>query len=276
MNNIPSGNVKNITSLSNPIIKNFKALFLKKNREKQNLFVAEGLKIIIEALENNWEITNLLFTPNKNLSPLLDEVILKIKNQGALIISTTPQILSSISRRDNPQTVIGIIKRKIQNLTELNTNNNFNLLALDRIKDPGNLGTIIRTADAVGLKNICLLGDCTDPFAIETVRASMGSIFAVNIFKSELDNFITWQKNFNGQTIGTYLKGALDFRKVNYYDKNNLLIMGNEQQGICDKLLNICDKLIKIPQQGRADSLNLSVATALALYEIYRKQLTLD
>lgn len=272
----PYGNVKNITSLANPIIKNFKSLFLKKNREKQDLFVVEGLKIIIDALENNWHVNSLIFSSQGELPPKLEEIILRVKKAGGQIISTTPQIIAAISRRDNPQTVIGIFKRKLNTIDKLPTNGTTNYLALDRVKDPGNLGTIIRTCDAVGINDLCLIGDTTDPFSIETVRATMGSIFNINLYKASLEEFLTWHKKYNGRTIGTYLKGSVDFRSIDYSKQPNLLLMGNEQQGLCEQLIDICTDLIIIPQVGRADSLNLAVATALTLYEIRRSDLKLD
>lgn len=149
-------------------------------------------------------------------------------------------------------------------------------VALDRVRDPGNLGTIIRTADAAGAKGIILIGDTTDPFSLETVRATMGSLFAVPLARATEAEFLSWRKGFSGLIVGTHLKGAVDYRTIPYKGKPVILLMGNEQQGLPDTLASTCDKLARIPQEGRADSLNLAIATGVMLFEIRREALTLD
>jgi RNA methyltransferase, TrmH family len=146
-------------------------------------------------------------------------------------------------------------------------------VALDRVRDPGNLGTIIRTADAVGAKGVILVGDCTDPFSMETVRATMGSVFAMPLYRADEAGFFAFRKRFSGLVAGTHLKGSVDHRTVDYKGKPVLLLMGNEQAGLTDRIAAACDVLIRIPQEGRADSLNLAVATAVALYEVRRHAL---
>ena len=132
---------------------------------------------------------------------------------------------------------------------------------------------MIRTADAVGAAGVILVGETTDPFSIEAVRATMGSIFAVPLAKTAVDAFLAWRRDFSGLVIGTHLKGAVDYRKGGYGEGPVLLLMGNEQQGLPDSLAAACDRLVRIPQAGRADSLNLAVATGVMLYEIRRAAL---
>ena len=179
-------------------------------------------------------------------------------------------------RRDNPQAVIGIFDQRYAPLGAIKAGADDVILALDRVRDPGNLGTIIRTADAVGVRHIILVGDTTDPFALETVRATMGSVFALPLHRASEAEFITWRKSFQGLVTGTHLKGSVDYRTVDYAGKPVLLLMGNEQAGLTDALASACDRLIRIPQAGRADSLNLAVATGVALYEIRRHALSLE
>jgi TrmH family RNA methyltransferase len=148
-------------------------------------------------------------------------------------------------------------------------------VALDRVRDPGNLGTVMRTVDAVGAKGVMLVGETTDPFALETVRATMGSIFAVPVARATQEAFLAWRKEFGGIVAGTHLKGAVDYRSVEYGNEPVVLLMGNEQQGLPDVLAETCDVLVRIPQAGRADSLNLAVATGVMLFEIRRPALRL-
>lgn len=272
-----TGQVKEITSLANPIIKDLRALSMKKIRDREQVFLAEGLKLIIDALDLGWVIRTLVFSKNGLGNALIEKTAARTVAAGGLVIKTSDKVMEAITRRDNPQTVIGIFEQKISPFSALKTEKNKIYLGLDRVRDPGNLGTIIRTADAVGVSGIFLIGDTTDPFSLETVRATMGSIFAVPLYRGNERAFLDWRKGFQGLVVGTHLKGAVDYRTINYLEKDTtMLLMGNEQQGLTDTLADCCDRLARIPQAGRADSLNLAVATAVMLYEMRREILTLD
>ncbi|MBU2328869.1 MAG: RNA methyltransferase, partial [Alphaproteobacteria bacterium] len=149
-------------------------------------------------------------------------------------------------------------------------------IALDRVRDPGNLGTIIRTADAAGASGVILVGDCTDPFSMETVRATMGSMFALPLVKTTPADFLKWKKSVDARLVATHLAGAVDYRTIDYRSKPVILMMGNEQSGLPDDLAKAADKLARIPQVGMADSLNLAVATGVMLFEVRRHLLSLD
>jgi TrmH family RNA methyltransferase len=149
-------------------------------------------------------------------------------------------------------------------------------VALDRVRDPGNLGTIIRTADAAGASGVILIGETTDPFALETVRATMGSIFALPVVRTSAADFLKWQRHAGSTVVATHLKGAIDYRKPDFSSKPVVLLMGNEQAGLPDDLAEAADVRVRIPQQGRADSLNLAVATGIMLFEARRHLLKLD
>lgn len=271
-----TGQVKEITSLANPIIKDMKALNLKKNRDREGVFMAEGLKLVIDALDLGWTIRTLLFSKAGLGNPLVEKTAARAKAHGGLIIEASQKVMESVTRRDNPQMVVGVFEQNWLPIESLQAKMNNVYVALDRIRDPGNLGTIIRTADAVGAKGLILVGDTTDPFSLETVRATMGSIFALPLYRLSADAFLQWRKSFKGKIIGTHLKGSVDYRTLDYSEGPIVLFMGNEQQGLPDNLANSCDALARIPQAGRADSLNLAVATGVMLYEIRRNNLILD
>ena len=148
-------------------------------------------------------------------------------------------------------------------------------MALDRVRDPGNLGTIIRTSDAAGASGVILIGDTVDPFSMETVRATMGSIFAVPLIRASEADFINWSKTSSALVVGSHLKGSVDYRTITYDSQPVVLLMGNEQQGLPDTLAKACGKLARIPQTGRADSLNLAIATGVMLFEARRHLLDL-
>ena len=270
------GQVKEVTSLTNPIVKDLRSLALKKFRDQQGVFLAEGLKLVIDALEQDWRIKTLVFAKSGKGNKMVEQVAARTFAKGGLVLEVTEKVIAAITRRDNPQVVVGVFEQQYQHLASLRPKHNDVYIALDRVRDPGNLGTIIRTADAVGAKGVILIGDTTDPYSLETVRATMGSVFSVPLYKTTENDFLNWRKGFSGLIVGTHLKGAVDYRTIPYANKPVVLMMGNEQQGLPDNLANACDKLARIPQAGRADSLNLAIATGVMLYEIRREALTLD
>ena len=272
----PPGRVKEITSLSNPLVKDLKGLALKKFRDQQNAFIAEGLKLVIDALDLGWTIRTLVFAKSALGNPAVEKVAARSVALGGDVLEVSEKILAAITRRDNPQTVVGVFEQRLASLKAIAPHPGEVWVALDRVRDPGNLGTVIRTADAVGAKGVILVGETTDPFALETVRATMGSIFAVPVARATQEAFLAWRAGFSGLVVGTHLKGAVDYRTIGYKGKPVLLLMGNEQQGLPDGLSQACDVLARIPQAGRADSLNLAVATAVMLFEIRRGDLRLE
>ncbi|MBZ9853855.1 RNA methyltransferase [Mesorhizobium sp. CA13] len=272
----PVGQVKEVTSLANPLVKDIKALALKKFRDQQNAFMAEGLKLVIDALDLGWQIRTLVFAKAGRGNAAVEKVAARTVASGGTVLEVSEKVLVAITRRDNPQMVIGVFSQKLLALKDIRADNGDVWVALDRVRDPGNLGTVIRTVDAVGAKGVILVGDTTDPFSVETVRATMGSIFAVPVAKATTEAFLAWRGGFSGLVAGTHLKGAVDYRSVDFSRGPVLLMMGNEQQGLPESLAASCDRLLRIPQAGRADSLNLAVATGVMLFEIRRGALKLD
>ena len=181
------------------------------------------------------------------------------------MIEVTFDILAKISRRDNPQAVVGVFDQVFTPLEKLRPADAACWVALHRVRDPGNLGTIIRTADAAGCGGVILVGECCDPFSVEAVRATMGSIFAVPIVQSSEAQFAAWRKSWPGSVVGTLLTATVTHSAATYA-KPTLILMGNEQQGLTPELAALCDVNVKIPMRGRADSLNLSVATGIMIY----------
>jgi len=267
------GRVKEVTSLANPLVKDIKALALKKFRDQQHAFMAEGLKLVIDALDSGWTIRTLIFSKVGKGNAAVEKAAARTVAAGGTVLEASEKVLAAITRRDNPQMVVGVFEQKFAQLASIRPKPGEVWIALDRVRDPGNLGTVIRTADAVGAAGVILVGETTDPFSVEAVRATMGSVFSVPLAKANAETFVAWRRGFPGLVVGTHLKGAVDYRRVDYDTGPVLLLMGNEQQGLPDQLAEACDRLVRIPQAGRADSLNLAVATGVMLYEIRRKAL---
>ncbi len=270
------GQVKEVTSLANPIVKDIKALTVKKSREESGAFLAEGLKLVIDALDLGWTIRTLVYAKAAKGKPLVEQVAAKTVAAGGLVLEVSEKIIGSIPRRDNPQMVVGVFEQRWRPLRDVRPKPGETWVALDRVRDPGNLGTIIRTADAAGASGVILVGDTTDPFSLETVRATMGSVFAVPVVKATPEEFLAWKKTASVAVVATHLAGAVDYRTIDYKRKPVVILMGNEQSGLPDILAKEADALARIPQAGRADSLNLAVATAVMLFEARRHILTLS
>jgi TrmH family RNA methyltransferase len=270
------GQVKEITSLANPIIKDIKALSLKKARDETKTFMAEGLKLVIDALELGWTIRTLIYSKAAKGKPMVEKVAARTIASGGLVLEVSEKVMSAITRRDNPQMVAGVFEQRWMALKDVRPSASETWVALDRVRDPGNLGTIIRTADAAGASGVILVGDCTDPFSLETVRATMGSLFAVPLVKTTPADFLRWKKDSGARLVATHLAGAVDYRTIDYRSRPVVLMMGNEQSGLPDDLAGAADALARIPQVGRADSLNLAVATGVMLFEVRRHLLSLD
>jgi len=256
---------RQITSLTNPLVKTVRGLHLRKEREETGLFLAEGMKIAVEALECGRTPKILLYGPEAAAHPLLRRLAAATRDASGDVIEVTRDILEKVSRRDNPQTVVAVFDQVFTPLSDLKPETAPVWVALQAVRDPGNLGTIIRTADSAGCGGVILVGECCDPFSVEAVRATMGSIFAVPLFRATVEEFLAWRADWTGAVIGTLLTATTDYRAADYR-RPSLILMGNEQAGLPPDLAEACDVAVKIPMRGRADSLNLAVATGIMIY----------
>lgn len=247
-----------------------RALNDRKTRLQEGVVFVEGIRQVLDAYEGGHTIEAILVDPTRLRSELAWQFIDRAAGEGIEVAQLSPAEFERISSRENPVGMAATVHWKPLDLRYAELAAEGVYLATDDVRDPGNLGTIIRTADAVGAKGVILVGDCTDPFAIEAVRATMGSLFAVPLTETDEEEFLAWRKGFKGLVVGTHLKGSVDYRTVDYSKGPVLLMMGNEQKGLPDSLAEACDKLVRIPQAGKADSLNLAVATGVMLYEIRR------
>jgi TrmH family RNA methyltransferase len=236
---------------------------MRKHRQETGLFLVEGLKSVAEAVDLGQAPQILMYGQDAEAHPLLR----RAASVARETLEVGPAILAKISRRDNPQTVLGVFEQVFAKLDGLDPGASRCWVALEAVRDPGNLGTIIRTADAGGCGAVILVGDCCDPYSVECVRATMGSIFAVPIVRASAEAFMQWRRSWPGSVVGTLLRSKTDFRAVSYTDPT-LILLGNEQAGLTPDLAAVCDVTVKIPMRGRADSLNLSVATGVMIYAV--------
>lgn len=249
-----------------------RALHERKYRRQTGLFLAEGMRHCTEAVQMGFLPSRLVYAAGRETDKGMQALIAATLEASGRVLPVTPNLLGRISGKDNPQTVIAAFPSRYGQLSELHKEADASAIwiALDRVRDPGNLGTIMRTADAVSAKGIILIDECTDPYSVEAVRASMGAVFNVQIIQTSSPDFIDWTKGWSGQIVGTALPASKDYRTANWAAPL-ILLMGNEQAGLTEDLCKCCSQLIRLPMNGRSDSLNLAVATGICLYEAIRE-----
>ncbi len=258
---------RSITSFSNETVKRLRGLRDKKERRAQGLFLAEGLRIIAEARDSGVLPEIIAFSSAPGLHPLAAEIVAATESAGGDAIETTPDILAKMSGKDNPQMLLGAYRQPPTQLAGLDRSSAALWFVAERLRDPGNIGTILRTGDAVGAGGLILVDDCADPFSVEAVRASMGAIFTQRIVQARWDEFLPWLRNGPGQLVGTSLKTETDYLSARY-EQPCFVLIGNEQAGLPAAYEAECDLLVKIPMAGRADSLNAAVAAAVMAFQV--------
>lgn len=258
---------REITGFSNPLVKQVRSLREKKHRKRKGLFLAEGLRIMTEAREAGYLPEMLFRCADRDAHSL--EIVLEgeVLKAGGDVIETSAEILSKLSGKDNAQTVIGVYKEHPTALSQLDRDSAPIWLVAQAMRDPGNLGTMLRTGDAVGAGGLILIDDCTDPFSVEAVRASMGAIFTQKVIQCRWEEFVGWLRGGPGQLVGTSLQTDLDYQQPSYQSPC-FILTGNEAQGMPADYAAECDVLVKMPMRGKADSLNAAVATAVMAYEV--------
>jgi TrmH family RNA methyltransferase len=262
---------REITAFSNPLIKYVRDLRDKRHRRAAKQFLAEGLRILTEARETGRLPRTLFYAAASANHPLVHALSMDVEEAGGESIQTTPDILSKLSGKDNPQAVVGVFDEFDATLDDLDRSTSGIWLVAERLRDPGNLGTILRTGDAVGAGGLILIGESVDPFSVEAVRASMGALFTIPVVKAEWEPFHAWLRTEPGQLVGLSLDTDTDYRSATYTGPT-FLLTGNEAQGMPPEMAEACDVLVKIPMLGKADSLNAAVATAVMAYEVLARQ----
>ena len=258
---------RQVTAFSNTTVKRLRSLRDKKARRAEGLFLAEGLRIIAEARDSGQLPEIIAFSAEAARHPLAAGIVAATEAAGGEAIETTPEILSKMSGKDNPQMLLGAYRQPGASLDRIDRSQAPLWIVVQALRDPGNIGTILRTGDAAGAGGLILIDDCADPFSVEAVRASMGAVFTQAIATARWEEFVPWLRSDDGQLVGTSLKATQDYLDAEYRQPCFLLI-GNEQQGLPADYEAECDSLVKIPMAGRADSLNAAMAAAVMAFSI--------
>lgn len=255
-----------VTSLTNPTVKLLASLRHEKYREQSGLFLIEGARMARDALTAG-VVPKLLAHVEGEHPEGLEILKSACLGGGGTVIAVTPEVMGKITQKENPQSVAAAYATPRKKFNQLNPVGSDIFVALDRIRDPGNLGTIIRTIHAVNGAGVLLIGACCDPYAPESVRATTGSIFNVPIYEDTQEAFVALAQRWPGLVVGTAATGSKLYRAASY-KAPVLAVMGTEQSGMSAPIENACAEIVRIPMYGSAESLNLSVATSVLLYGI--------
>jgi TrmH family RNA methyltransferase len=255
-----------ITGYSNPTVKFLRSLREKKPRKASGKFLAEGLRLLTDARASGQLPELLVMATGREPQALLGALEADVLATGGEVLEMSADLLTKVTGKDNPQGVAGVFADFDTALTAIDRSSAKIWLVAQALRDPGNLGTMLRTGDAVGAGGLILLDDCADPFSVEAVRASMGAVFTQTIAQARWEEFLPWLRGGPGQLVAASLRDAVDYRGAPYAAPC-LLLVGNESRGLPEEYEMSCDLRVTIPMNGRADSLNAAVAAAVLAYE---------
>jgi TrmH family RNA methyltransferase len=256
-----------ITSHQNPKVKKIRALQQRKQRQKQGLFVVEGIRHVGEAVESGAELEFLLYASDLLVSDYAQKIIRQLSETGTPCLDTTEEIFIALSGKEHPQGIMAVARQNLGQLEKLNPENLPWGVALVSPQDPGNLGTILRTIDAVGASGLIVLENSVDVFHPTAVRASMGALFWKPVVYTSFQDFTTWAQEHSYHLYGSSTMGATKYTHVDYQPPA-ILLMGSEREGLTEEQAQICEAVVKLPMRGKTTSLNLAVAGGILLYHM--------
>lgn len=258
-----------LRSPGNPAVKRIRRLRMRKERDRTGLFFVEGIRFVRAAMESGAEIETLVFAPEQLVGPQADGLMDRCP-KAAQRMRVTPDLLRWMADREETQGVGAVIRQRWDSLQRPPPLSALGWVALDGIQFPGNLGTILRACDAVGGAGVILIGNTADPYDPIAVRSSMGALFHQRLVRTSFEGFLQWKCRHNASIVGTCPDAPTLYRD-RVYRAPTVLYLGCEAKGIPPERLDACDAVVRIPMEGRGDSLNVAMAAVILLYEIYHQ-----
>jgi TrmH family RNA methyltransferase len=252
-------------------VRRIRALQQRAERERTGRFFAEGLRFVAQAAEHGTAIETLLVAPELFTHRFGRQLLRRLRRAGTSCLKVTPEVFHSVALSEEPQGIGIVARQRWEPLPRPRDGDGLCWVALSSIQSPGNLGTLLRTADAVGAAGLILLGEAIDPYDPATVRASMGAIFAQRFARATTAQLAAWKRRHEALLVGTSPTAETDYQAV-AYPESLVLFMGHERQGLSPEEQALCDALVRIPMVGSSDSLNLAVATSIMLYEVFNQR----
>jgi RNA methyltransferase, TrmH family len=265
--------MERITSTKNARVKEWASLKQKKYREQKGLFFIEGTRLVEEAFRSGAPVETLLLSDSKRETGKLDEIIHMANDHGVEMIEVNDAVISHVTDTQTPQGVVAIVRYYEHDLEQsIQGKRDALYLALEQIQDPGNLGTMIRTADAVGATGVFIGLGSVDLYNPKVVRATMGSLFHLPVFEVDLLNVLPALKERGIQVIGTSVQADQTVYDVDLTG-NVVFVIGSEAHGLSEEMRMLVDTEVNLPMPGSAESLNAAVASAVILYEAVRQRM---
>jgi TrmH family RNA methyltransferase len=258
-----------ITSKQNPKIKLIRALYQRKQREEQGLFVVEGIRHVGEALEAGAQIEYIIVAPELLHGEYADRLRGELKDQSIPVFEVDSDVFHSAASKENPQGILAVVQQKHTQLKQVTPDNFPWGVAIVAPQDAGNVGSILRTIDAVGASGLILLDGGVDPFHPVAVRASMGALFHLPVIHSSFEEFKQWADYAGYSIYGSSAKADTRYDQVDY-QRPAILLLGSEREGLSDTQMAICDQVVCLPMRGKTTSLNLSIAAGVLLYAMMK------
>lgn len=258
-----------ITSRSNPRIKRARALRQRRQREIEGAFLVEGIHHVGAAIEAGALVEILYYAPEILKSSFGEELVAEAAGKGVPCQPVAAEVFHSLAGKEHPQGVLAVVRRPEAGLHRITPENFSWGVAVVAPQDPGNVGAILRTIDAVGADGLLLLEGGVDPYHPTAVRASMGAIFRLPVVEAAFADFLRWAGERGYHVYGTSAHASLDYRSVSDYQRPLVLLLGSEQEGLTPEQAAACEAVVTLPMQGRVTSLNLAVAAGIMLYELF-------
>ena len=256
-----------ITSTANARVKLIRSLRTRRERERTGLAWVEGIRPTVEAIQLNALIDTLVVAPDLLTSDFARDAVEAARMNGVEILELSNAVFRSLSERDGPQGLGAIIRQQWLALPDVRLADGDCWVALASVADPGNLGTILRTCDGADAEGVILLDASTDPYDPAAMRASMGAVFSRRLVRTSFEAFAEWARAEQATIVGASDRAPETYREADY-GARTVLFMGSEREGLTTEQQTLCDRMVSIPMHGRADSLNLAIATSILLYEV--------
>jgi TrmH family RNA methyltransferase len=262
-----------ITSFANPTVKRYRALAARKNRRREGSFTVEGLQPVWFAVRSTWPIDTLIVSPDLLTNEAAWQMVDEAGRDGTVVVWVSRDVFAHLSDRDGPSGLAAIVRGTVGSLPGFRPAGAGPVVALHRVGNPGNIGTILRSADAAGAAGLLLVGDCADPLAPTAVKASMGSLFSVPIAAADAeDELFEWAGSVGRPVVAITGNTSENLWRATV-PADAVLLMGSEGDGLSADMVRRCEAALAIPMQGSAESLNLATATSVALFELSRRRI---
>ena len=241
-------------------------------RTATSLHYIEGVRNFVQAVETGADLITIIWSDKLLKVPIARKLVRVARRSGQPSVRVTPEQFRQISHTPRASGVGAIIRQHWSTLSSISSDKGLCWIALEQVRSAGNLGSLIRSSEAIGGCGFILLGDGVDPFDPTVVRSSMSALFKQTFIRTSQAELVRWIRRYRCRVVGASPNGANEFHHFSYYPRPIIIVLGEERRGLTDSQCKLCQAFVRIPINGQADSLNLAVAGSLLLYEVFRTQ----